>query len=227
MSKPTRPQQDRAIRTRQKILEAAGALFDEVGYADTTIADITARSGVTKGAIYHHFEDKKSIGVAVIEAQLTEMAPIPPQEIATQQLVDAGYFLAYQLRKDPVQRGASSLALEQGKVDFDRTRSTRMWIDFVTVILTAAQEKGELRAHVNVSDVSWNFVAAFAGIQHVSNAFDGRQQLTHRLKVLWELLLPSIVQRDVLVKVDLSMDRGERIAQQLLDQADPAATPVA
>ena len=47
--------QERAIRTRQAIVEAAGEVFDEHGYTSTTIAMVLERSAVTKCALYFHF----------------------------------------------------------------------------------------------------------------------------------------------------------------------------
>ncbi|MFD6414028.1 TetR family transcriptional regulator, partial [Nocardia asteroides] len=50
--------QDRAIRTRRNILEAAAKIFEERGYQAATIAEILGAAGVTKGALYFHFSSK-------------------------------------------------------------------------------------------------------------------------------------------------------------------------
>jgi AcrR family transcriptional regulator len=70
--------QQRAEETRSHILDAAGELFAERGYDATSVADICARVGVTKGAFYHHFESKQSVflelrdrWLAPLETQLT------------------------------------------------------------------------------------------------------------------------------------------------------------
>ncbi|MHC5216223.1 TetR/AcrR family transcriptional regulator [Enterococcus sp. LJL128] len=48
--------------TVDKILEAAGRLFLEKGYDNTTIVDIVNElDGLTKGAVYHHFKSKEDI----------------------------------------------------------------------------------------------------------------------------------------------------------------------
>ncbi|MGW5115019.1 ScbR family autoregulator-binding transcription factor [Streptomyces noursei] len=211
--KRSAPKQDRAIRTREMILQAAGGLFDERGYAGTTVADITERAGVTKGALYHHFSDKKALGTAVFKAQMEGMTSVPSHRLKLQELVDTGYFLAYQLRTDPIQRGASTLAMEQGPVDFDRMSSMDLWIDFVTSILTAAQEHGELLDYVDIPRVAWLFVGGFAGIQNMSNAYTKRQDLTSRLSDFWEYLLPSIARPAILAKVNIDPERGERMAE--------------
>ena len=51
--------------TEKKILDAAYELFVERGYENTSIQNIIDRTALSKGAIYHHFESKESILLAV------------------------------------------------------------------------------------------------------------------------------------------------------------------
>lgn len=51
--------------TRTRILETAFRLFRQRGFAATSVADLCAASGVTKGAFFHHFASKEALGVAV------------------------------------------------------------------------------------------------------------------------------------------------------------------
>jgi AcrR family transcriptional regulator len=50
---------------RQRVLDAALALFSERGYFNTAVPDIVKRSGVSTGSIYHHFGDKQGIARAL------------------------------------------------------------------------------------------------------------------------------------------------------------------
>ena len=54
-------QAERSAATRSKILASARALFITVGYEATTTAMILAASGVSRGAMYYHFDSKESI----------------------------------------------------------------------------------------------------------------------------------------------------------------------
>jgi AcrR family transcriptional regulator len=67
-------QAERTERTRAALLDAARELFAEKGFAATGREDIAARAGVTSGALYHHFESKAAVGIAVIEAVSDELA---------------------------------------------------------------------------------------------------------------------------------------------------------
>jgi AcrR family transcriptional regulator len=60
--------QEHTEHTRRALLSAATALFAEQGYAATSIDDVVARARVTRGALYHHFENKLDIFRAVCEA---------------------------------------------------------------------------------------------------------------------------------------------------------------
>lgn len=59
--------QARAQLTRQRLLQAAEQLFSSQGYDPTSIADIAERSGVSVGTLYHHFDDKRALLLALIE----------------------------------------------------------------------------------------------------------------------------------------------------------------
>lgn len=52
--------------TRRRILDAATELFNERGYAGTSIRDITERLGMTKGALYYHFASKDELLYAMV-----------------------------------------------------------------------------------------------------------------------------------------------------------------
>jgi len=56
-----------ADRTRSLILKAAFRLFVDRGFADVTMREIAARSGVTKSLIHHHFGGKEALWGAVKE----------------------------------------------------------------------------------------------------------------------------------------------------------------
>lgn len=67
--------------TRATLLAAARRLFSEHGYAGTSMDDLTAQAGLTRGALYHHFGDKKGLLAAVV-AQLDNETDLRLQAIS-------------------------------------------------------------------------------------------------------------------------------------------------
>lgn len=61
----TRAQQQQ--RTRQRLLDAAETLFAEHGIHRTSLDDVAAEAGLTKGAIYANFEGKNGLLTAILE----------------------------------------------------------------------------------------------------------------------------------------------------------------
>lgn len=62
-----------AEATRAALVDAARELFGERGYADVGTQEIVERAGVTKGALYHHFRDKRELFLAVFHAVQQEV----------------------------------------------------------------------------------------------------------------------------------------------------------
>ena len=56
------------------MLDAARDLFFKNGYAATGTPEVVDQAGVTRGALYHHFKDKKALFQAVVEAEAAQIA---------------------------------------------------------------------------------------------------------------------------------------------------------
>ena len=65
MNVKTRHEQSEA--TRAKLVRVGRDLFARRGYAGVSTEEIVRRAGVTRGALYHHFRDKRDLFAAVVE----------------------------------------------------------------------------------------------------------------------------------------------------------------
>ncbi|MCK4707282.1 MAG: TetR/AcrR family transcriptional regulator, partial [Gammaproteobacteria bacterium] len=79
--------------TRTKILFAAYKEIHLNGFQAASLNDILAHTGVTKGALYHHFPNKTELGYAVIEEVISDrivrsfIAPLNDSEDPIQSLI--------------------------------------------------------------------------------------------------------------------------------------------
>jgi len=65
--KSRRSQEERSRATRAALVYAAHRLFAERGYAAVSADEVVAAAGVTRGALYHHFDDKRDLFRSVFE----------------------------------------------------------------------------------------------------------------------------------------------------------------
>ncbi len=67
-----RSQEDRSRTTRAALEQAGRSLFAERGFAATSAEQLVAAAGVTRGALHHHYGDKRGLFLAVLEQVETE-----------------------------------------------------------------------------------------------------------------------------------------------------------
>lgn len=71
-----RSQAERRAATRGALLGAARELFAVEGYAGVSTEELVRRAGVTRGALYHHFEDKRDLFRVLVEELEGELEEI-------------------------------------------------------------------------------------------------------------------------------------------------------
>jgi AcrR family transcriptional regulator len=99
-----RTQRERSEATTSEVIAAARKLFAEAGYAATSLDAIAAAAGMTKGAIYHHFSNKRDVFRAVYEQERARLSEIERD--------------AYSRRRDPWQGfTAACLAFLEASLD--------------------------------------------------------------------------------------------------------------
>jgi AcrR family transcriptional regulator len=74
---------EQALATKGKLEQVARELFAERGFADVSAEELVARAGVTRGALYHHYDGKEGLFAAVVEAAMQELHAKLAAEAAT------------------------------------------------------------------------------------------------------------------------------------------------
>ena len=82
MTETRRTQAERAAETREALVATARPLFAQHGFSDVALETIVRAAGVTRGALYHHFDDKTELFAAVFEQVEAEVARRMGESIA-------------------------------------------------------------------------------------------------------------------------------------------------
>ena len=73
-----------AAATRERLLDAAERVFRDRGVTRTSLSEVAAEAGVTRGAVYWHFRDKADLFVAMCERATSPMDALVEQANARQ-----------------------------------------------------------------------------------------------------------------------------------------------
>lgn len=145
-----RTQAERSEATRAALLKVARRLFAERGYAGVGTEEIVREAGVTRGALYHHFDGKRELLRALYEQLESEIAEdlavraVPGASVLETLRSGADRFLDHCLEPE-VQRIAlldapAVLGWEQW-----RAIGARYGLGLIAGLLTAGIEAGEIR----------------------------------------------------------------------------------
>ena len=156
-----RSNKERTEATRIALLDAARQLFVEKGYVETVTPDIAAVANVTRGALYHHFPDKKALFVAVArresDAVAAEIEKRAAQIAKPRDAIIAGASAYFDSMAVPGRtrlllleapalftEDQAELALKSGLSNFLTGSKTAILIDPLTVLLSAAFDRAAL-----------------------------------------------------------------------------------
>lgn len=71
----------KAEKTRQFIIEKTAPIFNQKGYAGTSLSDLTEATGLTKGSIYGNFENKDEVAIEAFKFNVKKLQDIFKKEI--------------------------------------------------------------------------------------------------------------------------------------------------
>ena len=193
--------------TRASILQTAAEVFAERGYADTTLSELIARSGLTKGAFYFHFSSKEQLAFAVLEEKQRQWLEFVSRRVldkprAIDQLRALGPALIRLHREDPGAYSASRLSRDLGRMP-ELAGSVRAqmrgWIELVADIIGRAQQEGDLRSELDATALATILVAATDGLKDLSDILDppsrARRGFEQRMQRLIEIV-EALISRD-------------------------------
>ncbi|RZU31546.1 ScbR family autoregulator-binding transcription factor [Blastococcus saxobsidens] len=198
---PVRRLQGRAndgAATRRSIMTAAAVLFSEHGYPSTSLNDITAATGLTKGAVYWHFSSKEEIALSIVH-ETYERWPKVLADIAAahddvlQALVAVMNRIAQEFMHDPATQATKRLLFELPPATLSELpRPYVQWELLVTSLLQDGQAKGQISAHIPPAQAARVMVASFYGMDQISYQLERRADLLERVSEFWTLVWPAL-----------------------------------
>ena len=145
--------------TKGKIIEAAGELFYEQGYEDTTVEEIIERSGTSKGSFYHYFDGKdallSSLSYLFDEEYARLQQELDPDMDAWDKLLHLNRALFAmidsRISMELLARLLSSQLITKGNkhlLDHDR-----LYFKYLRQIVREGQAKGQLTVALTVNEI--------------------------------------------------------------------------
>lgn len=150
-SEVRKPRKEMIAETRAKLIAAARQSFGTVGYAASSMDEFTAAAGLTRGALYHHFGDKKGLFQAVvrqIDDEMTErLAEISARAPTLWQAVVDNWIAYIQMALEPeIQR----IMFRDGPAVLG---DISLWPDTNGCVMALKEKLAELKAQGLLVDV--------------------------------------------------------------------------
>ena len=159
--------------TREAILDAAFQEIYRHGFQAASLVNILERTGLTKGALYHHYPDKRSLGLAVVDEVIRrrlEGTVFQPLRESSEPLATLLAILrAKRDNAELVELGCPLNNLIQEMSPLDEKFRTRLnaimttWQETITDALRRAQRCGEVRKDVECTATALFIVSAWEG----------------------------------------------------------------
>lgn len=196
--------QARSEATRRRIIDSAVQLFNEIGYPPTNFGDIIEHAGMTKGALYYHFDSKEALAAAIIAESSASLfrgfeqirgssAP------ALERIIHGCFVVADLLGTDEVARCGTHLLRGFGEFTDVAAEAYDRWLDEIASHVTEAIHEGDVRPHLDPAAVAETVVGAMTGAEILSSVTASGADVLERIGRVWEVLLPAVVTDESLV----------------------------
>jgi len=184
--------QSRSEVTRRRIINAAVELFNDGGYSSTGLGDIVERTGMTKGALYHHFNSKEALAMAIIDQAsgilLKTFQGISRSSApALESMIHGVLVVAELANTDKLARMGAVLLRIFAESGESSARNYGVWISEMGRQAHRAQLEEDLRGDIDAQAAGEFIVTAMLGTELISSAVSGGEDVLERVTRTWEL----------------------------------------
>lgn len=188
----------RINKTKAKITKVAWQLFHEKGYSETTIDDIIAASGTSKGSFYHYYSSKDELLSSLSElfdAKYEEvMQTLDPEMNSFDKLMYLSYTVHDMIGKDIPIGLLSSLYSSQviTKGDKHLQNQDRYYYHVITQIISEGQERGQITKDMTVREIQRLYTLSERAIIYDYCISNGNYSLGEYTKEIMPRLFGSV-----------------------------------
>jgi len=194
----------KAERTRQHIIEKAAPFFNKKGYADTSLSDITAATGLTKGAIYGNFENKDELALAVFSYNLDRLAggmlvAMQQQDKAADQLLAMINYYRQAYRQVAIQGGCPVMnAAVEADDNFPALKvkvkgAIKNWTRTIIRTIDNGKKDGSIRPQADAGATATLLIALIEGGLMLAKLADEASPLQHTLDRAEQIIRTELV----------------------------------
>lgn len=189
--------QARAFTTRALIVKGAAIAFERYGYDGASLNDVVESAGTTKGALYFHFKTKEALALEVVaEHHRRTVQAVHAIESANgsglRRIVMICHDMARQIIDDPLVRAGLRVTLELS-VSEGPHHPLEVWTDACVHSAELAIRQGDLRGELDPAGFGRFLIAAFTGVQLLSEVHTGRADLRDRVDEMLRILLSGLM----------------------------------
>ncbi|HLP88383.1 MAG TPA: TetR/AcrR family transcriptional regulator [Nostocaceae cyanobacterium] len=186
-------------KTKTRILQQAAELFNQQGYAGSSISDIMRVTGLQKGGIYNHFKNKDELAIQAFEFAITQIEQKMKAVVKNQQNAIARLLALIDLFSsfvdNPTIKGGCPLL--NTAVESDDNHPTlrehaqqkmNSWLNLISRIINKGIKRGEIKSEINADEVATIIISTLEGAIMMSKLYGDKIYMLRVVKHLQQYI---------------------------------------
>ena len=185
--------------TRQRIIQEAADIFNQYGYAGSSISDVMKATGLKKGGIYNHFSSKEELAFAAFDyaqglLQQRYSQALKSKRHANQRLKTIVETFCDVIKNPPLKGGCPLLNTAVESDDTHpglRVRAQKAmdgWKSMLIKVIQLGIKKSEINDYVDAQASAIIFISILEGALMMSKLYDDRTHLDVAKKHLFDYI---------------------------------------
>lgn len=191
----------KAEETKARIIKETASVFNKKGFVGTTLSDMEAATGLTKGSIYNNFENKDEVALAVFDYNLKKVNDLIQKEMdkhhsAKEQLLSYVKIYGANVSDSPFTSGGCPILNTAVEADDTHpllkkraSNAVTAWMNKVANLIEKGIKQKEFRSSINSKETAALIVASIEGaimISRVTGRTDYLKDIMNSVKKIIE-----------------------------------------